>query len=138
LNKYLYVAIGGFIGSVLRFSIKHTAVFPDKPAIPFNTLIVNISGSFILALVLYFTIETGFINSDIKDGITAGLLGAFTTFSALCRETAEMLSKGLYFNVGFYLLLSVSGGLAAIYTGYILAAKAVAFIGNTGTGKAEE
>ncbi|MPN30267.1 putative fluoride ion transporter CrcB [bioreactor metagenome] len=57
---------------------------------------------------------------DIKLGLTVGFLGAFTTFSALCRETVDLLGRGDYFFALAYMILSVVLGLLGAYAGISL------------------
>jgi len=93
-------------------------------AVPLNTLTINIAGSFILAFILTFALEVREVNPDIRLGLTMGFLGAFTTFSALCKETVGLLQNGDYFFAISYITISIILGLGLAYVGIVLARKA--------------
>lgn len=126
MKKYVYVAMGGAIGAVLRVAVKNTAFLDFKTALPVDTLAVNIVGCFLLALFMTVALEVMEVDADIRMGISTGLLGAFTTFSTFCRETMELFWDGQYFHAGIYVILSLGGGLAAAFLGVILARKWIA------------
>jgi len=80
----------------------------------------------LLALILTVSFEIWEFDSDIRIGITTGLLGAFTTFSTLCKETAELLGSGDYFSAVSYVTVSAMLGLGAAYFGIVLAREVLA------------
>ena len=125
MRKYILIGSGGFLGAILRYLIKEIQLNSLWESIPINTLLINVMGSFVLALVLTATIEVSGFDEDIKVGATVGFLGAFTTFSTLCREIAELLYQGYYFRAGLYLILSAAMGIAAAYLGMITARKVI-------------
>ena len=109
------------MGAILRFLAKNIPIYNYHENVPLNTLFINVSGCFILGLVLTVAFEIWKFDADIRLGIGTGFLGAYTTFSTLCRETAELIDKGYYFSAVSYITLSVVLGLAAIYLGVVLA-----------------
>ncbi|NMC56947.1 MAG: fluoride efflux transporter CrcB [Eubacteriaceae bacterium] len=123
MRKYVYILIGGAIGAVLRVVIKGINLFNYSGNIPINTLIINISGAFILMFFLTVAFEVAGFDANIRLGISTGFLGAFTTFSTLCKETVVLIFNGYYFSAFLYILLSFVLGLATAYAGYILAKK---------------
>lgn len=126
ISKYIYIGIGGALGSMLRFAIKGFDIVSYKENIPLNTLIINISGSLLLALFLTVAFELWELNADLRIGISTGFLGAYTTFSSLCKETVLLINEGYYFSAISYVTISTFLGLAFAYLGVILAREAVA------------
>jgi CrcB protein len=121
LKKYLFISVGGFIGAVLRYYIKSVELWGFHGNFPLNTLLINIAGCFILALVLTIAYEIRRFDTDLRLGIATGFLGAFTTFSTMCRESVYLFSRGAYHIAISYIALSTMLGLAAVYAGRITA-----------------
>ena len=121
MRKYVFVGIGSFIGAVLRYLVKNIQIYNYHESFPLNTLIINVGGAFILALILTFALEIWEFNPDIRTGLTVGLLGAFTTFSTLCKETVGLMTSGDYFSAVLYITVSIMLGLGSAYLGIILA-----------------
>jgi len=113
--------VGGMLGAVLRFTIKNIHILNVQESFPLNTLLTNITGSFILALFLTVAFEVSDFDADIRLGIATGFLGAYTTFSTLCKEIVVLIISGKTFLAIIYMILSVTLGLAAAYFGNVLA-----------------
>ncbi|MCK4814055.1 MAG: fluoride efflux transporter CrcB [Candidatus Marinimicrobia bacterium] len=114
--KYLFIAMGGAMGAVLRFSISSLCYNVSNGGFPWGTLIVNVIGSFCLALFLGFSGE----HSELRFFLAIGLLGAFTTFSAFSYETI-FLFKSSAINLGILNIAANFGlSLVAIISGYFL------------------
>lgn len=126
MRKYLYIGVGGAIGAVLRYMIEGIHLDHYQEVVPLNTLIINVIGCFILAVILTISIEILELNPDLRLGIATGLIGAFTTFSTLCKETAELLFRGYYFSAISYVAISVFLGFMATYFGIIIAKEVIA------------
>ena len=113
--------MGGILGAMVRFSIKGIDLFHYKGNFPLNTFIINITGSLILALLITVSLDVCKFDPDLKLGITTGFLGAYTTFSTICRETIGLMKEGNYLIAVFYILVTTIAGLAAAYTGVVIA-----------------
>jgi CrcB protein len=114
------------IKDTLKATSKKITLYSFLNDFVFNTLVINVSGCFILALLLTVAFEIWEFDAEIRLGIGTGFLGAYTTFSTLCRETTELLFKGYYFSAVSYITISVVLGLAAVYLGVVLAREVVA------------
>lgn len=125
MKKYLLIGTGGALGAILRFVIKSINIHGYKGTIPLNTLIINLTGAFVLALISTIALEIIKFDDDIKLGITTGFIGAYTTFSTMCKETVGLINKGLYFSAMLYIALSTIFGLGFAYFGVITARKGV-------------
>ena len=116
MNKYIYLAIFGFLGAILR----HLAYSLNLGDTSLNTLLINVLGSFALAVILALSFSTRHLSLDFKLGITVGLLGAFTTFSTLCKEIYMFIYTGNYAFALLYISASIILGLGAVYAGNAL------------------
>jgi len=123
LRKYLFIGAGGAIGAVFRYVIKEIPICPE--IMPLNTLIVNVAGCFVLAVVLTVSIEILEFGPNLRLGIATGLIGAFTTFSTLCKETAELFYRGYAFSAIFNVVISAILGFAATYFGIAVATEVI-------------
>lgn len=122
MKKYVYIGLGGASGAVFRYLIKQIPIYNPKE-IPMDTLLINIAGCFLLAFILTSALDILRLRPNLKLGISAGFLGAFTTFSTLCKETAILMSNGRCFFAVFYIIASVILGFTAVYLGFALANK---------------
>lgn len=125
MRKYTFIAIGGMLGAILRYVIKNIHIYHYKEVIPINTLLINVSGTLLLSLILTIAFEIYEIDSDIRLGIATGFLGAYTTFSTLCKETVNLFIQGDYYSSISYIGFSAMFGLAAAYFGVVLAREIV-------------
>ncbi|WPC43675.1 fluoride efflux transporter CrcB [Clostridium sp. JS66] len=126
MKKYIFIVLGGMLGAMLRYRIEHIHIYHYKEIVPINTLMINISGSFVLALVLTIAFEIWQFSSDLRLGIATGFLGAYTTFSTMCKETVNLMKQGDYYSSISYIGFSTMLGLAAAYFAIILAREIVA------------
>ena len=116
-QAYLFVALGGSVGAVLRFYLSNLSDSLFGKQFPFGTLAVNVLGSFAIA-VLYGLIERGSIAvMPYRFLIGVGLLGALTTFSTFSIETLALLQNGLWVKAAVSVALNVLVCLFAAYLG---------------------
>ena len=115
MREYLFVGLGGAVGAIARLLLGSVRLLPYS-LFPLNTLLINVLGSFCLsALLALFAIKH--VKRPTQLGLTTGLLGAFTTFSTLCRETVSLIASGRIATALLYIALSLSLGLMAILLG---------------------
>ncbi|WP_333860579.1 fluoride efflux transporter CrcB [Clostridium sp.] len=125
MRKYIFISIGGMLGAILRYVIRNTPISYYHGNIPINTLIINITGSFILALILTMAYEILEFDVDIRLGIATGFIGSYTTFSTLCKEFTTLFFEGDYFSAIFYVIISLILGIIAVYCGIVFARKII-------------
>jgi fluoride exporter len=116
----LYIALGGALGSVLRYVIGGAVQRATHAGFPYGTLAVNILGCFLIG----YLIKT-FMNAE-PSGATRALLvvgfcGGFTTFSAFSSETLGLFEAGAYSRAAVYIMLSLVLCLGATGGGFALA-----------------
>ncbi|MGP7815864.1 fluoride efflux transporter CrcB [Niallia sp. 01092] len=117
LLVYVYVGIGGIIGSLARYFI---SLIPLANSYPLNTSIINIFGSFLLAVFTVFVTERQTIRKDISTAIGTGIIGSFTTLSTFSVDTIKLLEHQHYAEACIYIATSMILGLSAAYGGMIL------------------
>lgn len=118
LNTILAVGLGGFIGAVLRmFAINFINKFLPH-SISFGTLFVNVLGSFFIGCLFSYAQNKG-LSPLVKNFISTGFLGAFTTFSAFSYENLLLLQSANYINFVLNVFLNVAICLLATYLGFI-------------------
>ena len=118
--QLILIALGGALGAVLRYGVSE-AVQPSRGSFPLATLIANVSGAFLLGLLATFLLERTDLSSQLRLGITVGILGAYTTFSTFSLETLDLLNDGEWPTAALYVAASVAGALLAVWAGQSLA-----------------
>lgn len=114
---YLYVGIGGAIGSILRYFVSFLTV-PTLYHFPIGTLFVNLLGAFVLGWFVARVSPLQLISKEVKAGISTGMIGSFTTFSTLSVEVIQLVHESLYLWLFLYLSISVVGGLTLTAIGF--------------------
>jgi CrcB protein len=117
---YLAVAVGGFLGSVVRFLISEA--LGTWNGFPLATWLINLSGSFFLTWFYTLTQERIPIHPHMRLGIGTGFAGAFTTFSTFTVDWWKLIQARMWESAAVYALLSVLGCLIGAVGGLMLAA----------------
>jgi len=120
---YLWVGIGGALGSVSRYWL-NGVVSARFETFPMGTLVVNVFGSFIIGVLAALTMPEGRMSSEGRAVATQfvmiGICGGFTTFSSFSLQTLNLLRDREWLYAGGNVLLSVIVCLAATWLGYLL------------------
>lgn len=116
-RAWLAVAVGGLAGSELRYGLG--LAFPDQPgSLPWATLWINVIGSFVLAALTTAWMARPGTAFWLRAGLGPGLLGSFTTFSAVVFAVDQLARQGQYDVSAAYAGLSLLLGLAAAAAGW--------------------
>ena len=107
MKLYLIVAFGSGIGGMLRYYISDFIQKNSSSLFPYGTLTVNIAGSFILGLVIFYLDSLKLISSEMRLFLTIGLCGGLTTFSTFSYETVKLIQDSQYLLAGTNILLNV-------------------------------
>lgn len=121
------VACGGGAGAVVRAAIEGTG--PPAGGFPWLTLLINVSGAGLLALLVVLLEELLPTNRALRPLLGTGLLGGYTTFSTFAVETVVLLRAGEGGEAVGYVAVSVLGAVAAALLG-IVAGRAAPRLGN--------
>ena len=106
INTILFIGLGGFIGANLRYLI---GIYINKYSHEMiGTLIVNITGSFLIALFYGYISQKYVVNDSLKYFFPIGLLGSYTTFSTFSYTTMILINEGNYMRAGMNIILSFS------------------------------
>jgi len=120
LKSILLVSAGGAFGSGLRYL---TALFTQKyigQTYYWGTLIANILGCLLIGILMGYFTKSQFSNSEYKLLLVTGFCGGYTTFSAFAFENFSLFQQGNYSAALLYTMLSVSGGIIAVVSGFAL------------------
>ncbi|MGI6712864.1 MAG: fluoride efflux transporter CrcB [Bacillota bacterium] len=104
MQSVFYVGLGGFVGSILRYGL---GKIPVAVNFPIMTMVINLSGSFVIGLVSEFAKDRTAISPNVIFFLQAGFCGGFTTFSTLSLETVTMIQNNKYLAASTYVFLSV-------------------------------
>ena len=116
VNTVLFIGLGGFIGANLRYLI---GVYLNKYSHEMTgTLIVNITGSFCIALFYGYIAQKYSVNDNLKYFFPIGLLGSYTTFSTFSYTTLILINDGNYVRAGMNIILSFSLCLLMAFIGF--------------------
>ncbi|MDX1540669.1 MAG: fluoride efflux transporter CrcB [Geminicoccaceae bacterium] len=118
----LYVALGGAVGSVLRYWCSGLAAHAFGETFPAGTLIVNVTGSLLIGVVAVLAGPDGrlLIGPELRQMVMVGLFGGFTTFSSFSLQTLALLQDGEWTLALLNIGLSVSLCLLGVWLGAAL------------------
>lgn len=116
MTAFLLVMLGGAVGAALRFGIGVWSIQSFGDTFPWGTLIVNLSGGFLMGLLAGAVVREG-AGLPVHMLIGTGLLGGFTTFSAFSLEAALMVERGQIGTALAYALASVIGSVVLLFAG---------------------
>lgn len=118
---YTYVALGGALGSIMRFGLNRWFTILFGSALPWGTVLINIAGSFLIgALAAAFQGAGSSTPNEVRQFLLAGLCGGFTTFSSFSLQTLDLLQAGEPARAALNVGLSVALGLTAVALGFML------------------
>src|SRR5215471_9164225 len=95
-----YVAVGSACGGVARFAVAMLVQQRVGPNFPVGTLVVNITGSFLIGLLLRYALGTSAISPEVRALLTTGFVGGYTTFSTFSYETLVLIEDGQSLRAG--------------------------------------
>ncbi|MDA0703609.1 MAG: fluoride efflux transporter CrcB [Proteobacteria bacterium] len=124
VSSYLFVGLGSAFGGMARFGLSDVMTrlaSPGESGFPWGTLIANVSGCFLIALLAALTLADGrpVFDLDTRQFLMAGFLGGYTTFSAFGLQTLELAQAGDWSAAGLNVGLSVVASLVAVWLGWL-------------------
>jgi fluoride exporter len=121
----LYVALGSAIGGVSRYLLGGLVQRVLDTAFPAGTLLINVSGSFLLGAIIRYAFETSSLTPELRAFLTIGFCGGYTTFSTFSYETVALLEDGEWARAGIYIAASVVLSLIGTFLGFALARQVI-------------
>ncbi len=117
MQQLMAIAIGGAVGSVLRFMLSTSVHRLMGKDFPYGTLTVNVLGSLLMGFLFIMLVERQISSVELRSGILFGVLGAFTTFSSFSFETLALMESGDWVKALVNVFVSVSACLLATWIG---------------------
>jgi fluoride exporter len=117
LKTIIYIAIGGAIGSVLRFFTSILVAKYWNSHFPLATFLANCVGCFLMGMFMGFLHKNQLADSHLKWFLITGFCGGYTTFSAFGFENINLFQQQNSFLAFTYIVLSIISGLFAVWLG---------------------
>ena len=115
----LYIGLGGFLGSILRFTVQQAVDRWVQGILPFGILTVNIIGSLLMGLIFGIVLHKNILSDEWRLFLATGFCGGFTTFSAFSFDNVMLLNNGEYMHSLLYsggsVVLAILSTMAGIY-----------------------
>jgi fluoride exporter len=131
---YMWIAVGGALGSVGRYWLSGVVAERFGQTFPWGTILVNVSGSFVIGLVGALATPEGRLDSSSRafatQFIMLGICGGYTTFSSFSLQTLNLLHDREWLYAGGNIVLSVVLCLIAVWLGWLLGAMLGSMKGN--------
>jgi CrcB protein len=131
---YLWVALGGALGSVDRFWINGLVSDKIGATFPWGTLVINVGGSFVIGVIGAIAAPEGRMDSQSRQFATQflmiGVCGGYTTFSSFSLQTLNLLRDREWLYAGGNVILSVVLCMIAVWLGYLLGSTFTSMKGN--------
>jgi CrcB protein len=121
LKELFWVGLGGGAGSILRYLTSKLVTWKIGAVnFPLATFIVNITGCFLIGLLIGLSLRNQVLSTSMKLLLITGFCGGFTTFSTFSAENLQMYEAGNYGTLALYTLSSIVLGLLAVWGGAII------------------
>lgn len=120
MRTIVAIGIAGALGALARYGLDGVVSRRlTASSFPWGTFVVNVSGAFVLGLLMTLMTEQLTTAPWLRAALTIGLLGAYTTFSTLSYETYRLLEDGAVGLAAANMLGSMAAGLFAVYLGVV-------------------
>jgi CrcB protein len=123
MQNYIWVAIGGALGTTGRYWLSGLVARLIGETFPWGTLLINVTGSILIGFFATLTGPDGrvFVGSTGRQFVMIGICGGYTTFSSFSLQTLNLMNDSEWFYAGANILLSVALCLIGVWAGYMLA-----------------
>jgi CrcB protein len=119
VERVLLIALGGAIGSALRYFTAVLAVQWFGAGFPYGTLIANLSGAFIIGLVQELSTETTLIPDSFRLFLTTGMMGGLTTYSTFSFETVRLVEAHAWHQAWMNVVITTAACLGLCFLGIV-------------------
>ena len=118
---YLAISVGAVLGANARYLVGGWVVDRLGASFPYGTLLINVSGSFLIGVVLTLVTERALAPAWVRPTFAIGFLGSYTTFSTFSYETLALVGAGSLAAAAANVAASVGGALIGVYLGTVVA-----------------
>lgn len=118
MARFLWICLGGAVGTGARYLLSGWALKALGPSFPFGTLAVNVLGSFLLAVLMVVGLETTLMPPTLRLALTTGIMGGFTTYSTFSYESMKYFQEGAWGVGALNIAVTVLGCLGACLLGW--------------------
>ena len=134
VQKIAWLAVAGACGTLARYGVGGLVHRLVKSPLPWGTLVINVTGSFIIGIIGALAIPEGRLDSSSRQFATQflmiGVCGGYTTFSSFSLQTLNLLRDREWLYAGGNVILSVVLCLIAVWLGWLLGATFSSLKGN--------
>jgi len=123
MKNYLIVGIGSALGGITRYFLSNFVYKFFEPVFPYGTLVVNIIGSFLIGIFLFYLDANDLISSEVRIFLTIGFCGGLTTFSTFTYETFKLIQNSEFLFAGLNILLNLFLTFFGIILAFIISQK---------------
>lgn len=117
MERILLVALGGAMGSVMRYVTSTLAALWFGVEFPYGTLIVNLSGAFVIGLVQEVGRDALLIPDSVRIFLTTGMMGGLTTYSTFSYETVRLMEAGAWHQAWINIIITTAICLCLCFLG---------------------
>ena len=117
-SKLLLVVVGSGLGGGLRYLLGGL-IQTRYPTFPVGTITINITGSYLIALISYLSITGGMIGPDVRLALTTGIMGGYTTYSTFNYESLSLFQRNDVLLGMTNIVVTVIGALIAGWLGVV-------------------
>jgi CrcB protein len=121
MGKLFWICMAGALGTGARYLVGLWADERLGKALPYGTLLVNVVGCFLIALVMQVSLRSAAIPPVLRLTLTTGFMGGLTTYSSFNYDVGRYLQSGAYATAGLYFGLTAILCLLAGALGIVLA-----------------
>jgi fluoride exporter len=119
MTKYLIIALGGAVGSMLRFWAGGYVSGRLGSRFPYGTFVINVTASFLIGFIMTVLAERTHLSPSWRYLLVVGFLGGYSTFSSFEYETFRVFDDGEFLITALNIALSVGVGFVAVWMGAI-------------------
>lgn len=119
MKQVIAIALGGAVGSLLRYGTSNAVHLWMTRAFPYGTLVVNVSGCLVMGILYVLLVERLSLGPEWRAALLIGVLGGYTTFSSFSMETVLLFEDGEHVKALANIILSVSLCLVAVWLGVV-------------------
>ena len=113
----LAVALGGALGSLLRYFVAGSVQSAAWPSFPWGIFVVNVSGGLAMGIIAELAALKLNMTPEVRAFLTVGILGGYTTFSTFSLDSALLIERGAYASAALYVSGSAILSILALFAG---------------------